>query len=474
MHDSSKRGQFLKAIFGFILLVQLTACASHYPINGPIESIEPLGRLSLEAKHDSRSDDLLLILTFSGGGTRAAAFAYGVLQTLADTQIVVNGQKRQLLDEVDAISSVSGGSFTAAYYGLFKERIFEDFETKFLKRNVQSELAKRILSPLSWPKLASLHYDRSDLAADYYDELLFEKKTFQDFIKANSPLIAINATNVGMRCPFTFIAAEFVPICADLLSYPVSRAVTASSAVPGAFTSIILKNYAGTCGYQLPDWVTKALDERHVNTRRYHLAKILSDYQNTEAQPYIHLLDGGISDNLGIRVIINLTYVAGDIWNKLQELDLAKTRKLAIIAVNAQKTVDTSFTKRDFSVPIFDTVGAVGSIPLDQYSFETMEFLRYNMSRWQESMTVGRCGEAASVTGVKKRDTQGATPACAAQTYLIEVDFARLQDASEREHLRQLPTTFHLEPSDVDRLKAAAQKILADSAEFKKLVEEMH
>jgi len=292
MHDSSKRGQFLKAIFGIVLLVQLTACASHYPINGPIESIESLQRLSLEAKHDSRSDDLLLILTFSGGGTRASAFAYGVLQTLADTQIVVNGQKRRLLDEVDAISSVSGGSFTAAYYGLFKDRIFEDFEAKFLKRNVQAELAKRILSPLSWPKLASLHYDRSDLAADYYDELLFEKKTFQDFISANSPLIAINATNIGMRCPFSFIAADFVPICADLLSYPVSRAVTASSAVPGAFTSIIIKNYAGTCGYQLPGWVTKALDERHVNTRQYHLAKILSDYQDTEAQPYIHLLDG--------------------------------------------------------------------------------------------------------------------------------------------------------------------------------------
>jgi NTE family protein len=473
MNDSSKKGQFLKTIFGIILMVQLAACASHYPINKPIESIESVQQLSSVDKPDSRSDDLLLILTFSGGGTRAAAFAYGVLQTLADTQIVVNGRKRRLLDEVDAISSVSGGSFTAAYYGLFKDRIFEDFEAKFLKYDVQSELTKRVLSPLNWPKLASLHYDRSDLAADYYDELLFEKKTFQDFIKANSPLIAINATNVGMRCPFTFIAADFVPICADLLSYPVSRAVTASSAVPGAFTSIIIKNYAGTCGYQLPDWVTKTLDERHVNTRQYHLAKILSDYQDTEAQSYIHLLDGGISDNLGIRVIINLTYMAGDIWNKLQELDLTKTRKLAIIAVNAQKAVDTSFTRRDFSVPIFDTIGAVGSIPLDQYSFETMEFLRYNMSRWQESITVGRCGDATSITDVNKRDNQGKAPACAAQTYLIEVDFARLQDASEREHLRQLPTTFHLEPSDVDRLKAAASKILADSPEFKKIVGDM-
>jgi NTE family protein len=82
VNDSSKKGQFLNAIFGLILLVQLTACTSHYPINKPIESIESLQQLSTVDKPDSRSDDLLLILTFSGGGTRAAAFAYGVFSNL--------------------------------------------------------------------------------------------------------------------------------------------------------------------------------------------------------------------------------------------------------------------------------------------------------------------------------------------------------------------------------------------------------
>ncbi len=93
----------------------------------------------------------------------------------ADTKILINGKERRLLDEVDGISPVSGGSFTAAYFGLFGNRIFEDFENKFLKRNVQSELLKRMVSPLSWPKLWSLYYDRSDFAADFYDELLMVK-----------------------------------------------------------------------------------------------------------------------------------------------------------------------------------------------------------------------------------------------------------------------------------------------------------
>ena len=415
MYNLSKRRKLLNTCLTLYVWVLLAAYVSHYPINDPIAVIESTDRFSLEDRPDSRSDELLLILTFSGGGTRAAAFAFGVLQTLADSQIIINGQKRRLLDEVDAISSVSGGSFTAAYYGLFKDRIFEDFESKFLKYNVQSELTRRVFSPFSWPKLASLHFDRSDLAAEYYDELLFENKTFQDFIAAKGPLIAINATNVALESQFTFIGEEFGPICSDLASYPVSRAVTASSAVPGAFTSIILKNYAGTCNYHMPLWAAKALEERQVNTRRYHTAKMLSDYQDTKTQPYIHHLDGGISDNLGIRVVINLTHMGGDIWHKLKELNLEKKSKLAIIAVNAQTAIDTSFTKRDFSIPIVDTLGAVSSIPLDQYTFETMELLRENMSRWWQAITAGRCGEATPSEGIKQPDIPDTAPACAAQ-----------------------------------------------------------
>ena len=79
---------------------------------------EPRGPASTGAG-GSRSNELLLILAFSGGGTRAAAFAYGVLEELAATPVVLGGRPRRLLDEVDLISAVSGGSFTAAYYGLY-------------------------------------------------------------------------------------------------------------------------------------------------------------------------------------------------------------------------------------------------------------------------------------------------------------------------------------------------------------------
>ncbi len=103
-----------------------------------------------------------MLLAFSGGGTRAAALSYGVLQELRDTQVTVAGRDERLIDEADTISSVSGGSFTSAYYGLYGERIFADYEQRFLRRNIQGELIWALLNPLNWFSL--FRYGRLELA----------------------------------------------------------------------------------------------------------------------------------------------------------------------------------------------------------------------------------------------------------------------------------------------------------------------
>ena len=109
---------------GFFFAGFFSIGCAHYPPNQLLTEVSPEGGYRLKNPQGiDRSDELLLVLTFSGGGTRAAALAYGVMEQLAQTEITLGGRKRSLLDEVDAISAVSGGSFTAAYYGLFGERI---------------------------------------------------------------------------------------------------------------------------------------------------------------------------------------------------------------------------------------------------------------------------------------------------------------------------------------------------------------
>ena len=461
----------LKIVTGLLAVFVIAGCTAHYAVNNKITTVKPVERYSLRYQAGSdKSDELLLILTFSGGGTRAAALSYGVLQVLADTHIAIDGRPRRLLDEVDVISSVSGGSFTSAYYGLFGDRIFEDFETRFLKRDVEGDLALRLISPSSWPKLMSSYYARSDLAADFFDEILFEKKTFGEFKIPELPLIAINATDIALGTQFTFLGFQFAPICADLSSYPVSRAVTASAAVPGPFSSIVLKNYAGSCDYQLPHWAASALHEGLSSTRRYQDAKILDSYMDAEKFAYIHLVDGGISDNLGVRFILNYTAQVKNIWQQMEALNLQNTRKLAIIVVNARNRMATDFTRERQSAPIIDTIKLISSIPLDRYSFDTLDLLRRKVKGWEASVTSRRCEKIASAKKKEQKGKTGLDRNCALKTYLIEVNLDQTPTESERQKLLSLPTSFYLEPQDIDRLKAAALELLSSSVAFQDLV----
>ena len=98
----------------------------------------------------AKNKENLVVLAFSGGGTRAAAFSYGVLEFLKRTEVVgPKGNKVRLLDEVDVITGVSGGSFTALAYGLYGDKLFADYEQRFLKRNVQGDIIARAFSPLT-------------------------------------------------------------------------------------------------------------------------------------------------------------------------------------------------------------------------------------------------------------------------------------------------------------------------------------
>ena len=154
-------------LFGWVLL--LGGCA-HYPVNAPLTRAAPeAGYRFNNLSRANNADSLFVVLAFSGGGTRAAALSYGVLEELAKTEIVWEGNRRRLLDEVDLISSVSGGSFTAAYYALYGDRIFGDFETGFLKRNIQGRLLALYCSPVNWVRLASRKFSRIDMVAEYYD-----------------------------------------------------------------------------------------------------------------------------------------------------------------------------------------------------------------------------------------------------------------------------------------------------------------
>jgi NTE family protein len=458
---------------GFSLAVLAGMSCAHYPPNHLLTQISPGGGYRLKnPERSDRSDELLLVLTFSGGGTRAAALAYGVLEQLAQTEITLGGRKRTLLDEVDAISAVSGGSFTAAYYGLFGWKIFDDFESRFLKKNIQKDLVLEAIDLGNWLRLASSKFGRSDLAAEYYDKNIFEGKTFGDILSQGGPLILINATDLVLGSHFTFTQDMFDLICSDVGLYPVSRAVAASSAVPGLLTPITLYNYAGTCNYEPADWIKKALEEPGASRRRTQLAQDFFTYLDSQKRPFIHLVDGGPSDNLGLRGAIDRMNPMGDIWPSLQYMRWGNTRKVVFILVNAEKETDGGSDQLERTLTSGQVLKYITNIPITRFNFETIELFKENARKWIEDIRSQRCRDKKSENPA---DPVAGTPdPCAdIEFYFVEIDFNSLPDKGERAYFKDLPTSFHLSFEAVDLLRAAGRRVLIHSPEFQRLLRDL-
>src|SRR6201987_2649909 len=255
-----------RAPLSFVMawLLLLGGCATRQ-VNPPIARYDPASLRQFQQQWHRGEHQDLIILAFSGGGTRAAAFSYGVLETLRSIQIVTKtGRKTRLLDEVDVITGVSGGSFTALAYGLYGEKLFDQYETRFLKRNVQGELTTRVLNPLNWGALSSTGWGRSELAAQLYDEILFNGATFADLYRAGGPMVAVSATELATGSRILFIPQNFDVMCADLGTIRLSRAAAASSAVPVVLSPITINNYGGSCGYQKPAWLRPVTDTTQI------------------------------------------------------------------------------------------------------------------------------------------------------------------------------------------------------------------
>jgi len=62
--------------------------------------------------------------------------------------MALDGRKFRLLDSIDVITGVSGGSFTALAYGLYGEKLFDDYEQRFLKQRPARPHLPRPESPL--------------------------------------------------------------------------------------------------------------------------------------------------------------------------------------------------------------------------------------------------------------------------------------------------------------------------------------
>lgn len=461
----------LLVLASFLLLV---GCA-HRPINPPITQADPnVGYRYVTRPQYTSGSENMVVLAFSGGGTRAAAFSYGVLEFLRKTEVVgAKGNKARLLDQVSVITGISGGSFTALAYGLYGDKLFDDYEQRFLKRDVQGEITSRTINPSYWPSLWSSTWGRSEMAADLYDEILFNGATFGDLDRGKGPLIipAVTDITTGARLPFT--QAAFDPLCSDLNAVRLSRAAAASSAVPVVLTPITLNNYGGTCGYAPPAWIkpfVDAVDPPRPAARATRHMKEEAEFGDGVNRPYIHVVDGGVSDNLGMRSVLDTLEIMEALHSVGQPTPFDHLRRIIVFVVNSMSSPKTEWDKSESPPGTLEILLKAAGVPIDRYSYEATELLRDKQARWQ---SMRRIRESPAFAANKDPAMAAALRTPDATIYAIDVSFAALKDKAELDYLNELPTSFSLPDEAVDRLRAAAGKAIMASPDFQRLLKDV-
>jgi len=421
-----------------------------------------------------KDKDNLVVLAFSGGRTRAAAFSYGVLEFLRKTEVVgPKGNKVRLLDEVDIITGVSGGSFTALAYGLYGDKLFDDYEMRFLKRDVQGEIVSRTLSPANWGRLGSTGWGRSELAAQLYDEILFNGATFGDLNRANGPLILASATDLSTGSRFVYSQRIFDILCSDLEAVPLSRAAASSSAVPVVLSPVTINNYGGTCERTPAPGVklfTESDNPPRPAARAIRSLKAEEAFGDSVNRPFLHLVDGGVADNVGMRAVLDSLEVLEALHEAGVPTQLDRARRIILFVVNSLSSPPTTWDKSETPPGTVDILLKSAGTPIDAFSFEAVELLKDTAAHWQNTRLVRN---SAAMQANKDPAVAAVLRTPSAEIYAIDVSFAALRDKSELAYLNQQPTTFVLPPEAVDRLRAAAGTIILDSPEFKRLLKDV-
>src|SRR3984885_15104048 len=442
----------------------LAACASIHndPINQPMLS-GAAPSTELGASVETYYDDTVIALSFSGGGTRAAAFSFGALTALDETP--TPNRSTPLLDRVDFVTGVSGGSVLAAYYGLKKRAGPPDFKERFLLPNPEESLQTN-LNLLSLAKGLQGGINDTGQFPKWLDDNLFEHATFKSLLYQRRPYIWINASDIYDRTPFVFGRVLFGALCSNLADYPISLAVAASAAVPVVFAPVVIQAYPGGCSVPLPAWVHRVRSNPNAAPLLRNFANAMYRYHSGEVR-YVKLLDGGIVDNYGLAGFTIARLASDTPYGPLQPEEGVKLRRLLFLVVDAGRAPSGAWSQTVEGPSGANLITATSDTATESGAVGSYSSFQDTMNNWQAALIDWRCKLSAA-----ERHRYGAPPGwnCRdVKIYVGRIAFDQL-DPERAAALNVVETSFKLPPEQVDMVISAGHDALKNSSVFRSFV----
>jgi len=439
----------------------LIACAQVHndPINQPLlPGAAPFAELGRGV--ETYYDDTVIALSFSGGGTRAAAFSYGVLTALDQTP--TPNRSTSLLDRVDFVTGVSGGSVLAAYYGLKKRKALADFKERFLLRNAEEGLTTEI-SLMNIARGLQGGINDTTQFPHWLDENLFDHATYKSLLFQRRPLVWINASDVYNRTPFVFGRVIFGALCSDLANYPISLAVAASAAVPVVFAPIVIQGFPGGCSVPLPDWVQRARNREDAPPLLKLFANALERYHSGEVK-FVKLLDGGLVDNYGLAGLTIARLASDTPYGPLEPEEGVKLRRMLFLVADAGRAPSGAWAQTVPGPSGVTLITAASDTATESGAVGSYSAFHDTMDEWQQALVNWRCKLSAAdrrrfgaPSGWNCRDVK---------FFVGRVAFDQL-DPQRRVALNAVETRFVLPPQQVDMLIDAGRDALKANGTFR-------
>jgi len=453
----------------FAVVLGLAACAGetmNLPINAPLADAREQGNWALG---DPVHDETYVGLAFSGGGMRAAAYTYGALEELDTYRVATRAGLKPLTEAIELVGGVSGGSVTAAYFGLKGREGLPEFRRRFLERNAEEGFDTQVSLGNVVKVLSTGGLNDRSRFPRWLDDNLFDGATYADLFARRKPVVWVTASDLYNRVPFVFEPITFSAICSDLSTIRLSEAVAASAAVPGVFLPVNVENFGGACGSRVPMFMQRALTEPGSAAMLRASAQALTRLRaDPVAHRYVKLLDGGITDNFGVHplAIMRTNRDRGHV--PLTAEQGVRLKRFLFLVIDAGRGPAGDWSRELKAPGVGDLVDALTDAAIVGATYRGYDYLRAVMRDWEEELKRWRC----SLPPSEVRRLRGSLQGWNCRDVTFSIGRVTFDDAGleVKPLLDAVPTRFVLEPNVREMVIDAGRAAVRNNSTFREFV----